>query len=219
VDRALDNHVKAWTTTSLLLLSISLVLICQGDIVVRIGSTSIGAGQVLWLPGLIGSCSCLWLILTMLGARTNLSLAISLAALAGAEACTLLLPMNKIDGLDWNDGYGLVLAISFASLAITAITWTATGVIDPARHNWWSYGVAFAATVLVGLALSYLYFGFLQGALATALAAALIWGAAYDKRLDRYGDAEHEKGHPFILLILTFLALPLLILGMPYLLQ
>ncbi|MDD1772562.1 MAG: hypothetical protein LUQ09_06530 [Methanomassiliicoccales archaeon] len=219
MDRALDHHVKAWTTTSLLLLSISLVLICQGDIFFSIGSTSIGAGQMLWLPGLIGSCSCLWLMLTMLGARTNISLTISLAALAGAEACTLLLPTNKIDGLDWNEGYGLVLGISFASIAITAITWTATGVIDPARRNWWSYGVALAATVLVGLALSYFYFGFLQGALATALAAALIWGAAYDKRLDRYGDVKDERGHPIILLTLTFLALPLLILGMPYLLQ
>jgi hypothetical protein len=203
------------------MLSAALILIFQGGLYLDVDGREVGVGQLLWFPALIGSCSCLWLLLTLAGTRTNISISISLIALAGAEASALLIPVHEISGLNWEAGNGLVPAVSFASLAITALTWTATGVIDPLRHNWWTYGVAFAAAALIGLILSYQYFGYLQGVMATTLAAALVWGLAYDKRLHQYGNGTKGKvrSAPVAVFMGTFLLLPMLMLGLPYLLR
>lgn len=219
--RALRFRVKGWSVISLLMLSAALILIFQGGIYLDVDGREVGIGQLLWLPALIGSCSGLWLLLTLAGTRTNISISISLVALAGAEACALLLSVEPVSGLNWEAGNGLVPAISFASLAITALTWTATGLIDPLRHNWWTYGVALAATAFIGLILSYQYFWYLQGVTATTLAASLMWGLAYDKRLHQYGKGKKEKSRsaPVAVFMLTFLVLPMLMLGVPYLLR
>jgi hypothetical protein len=220
-NRALSFRVKGWAVISFLMLFIAIILIFQGGLYTDVDGREVGIGQIIWLPGLIGSCSCLWLLLTLAGTRTNISIAISLIALAGAEVCALLLPVREVSGLNWEAGNGLVPAISFASLAITALTWTASGVVDPLRQNWWTYGVAFAATALIGLILSYQYFPFLQGVMATTLASSLVWGLAYDGRLHRYGSKKKTKTRsaPVALFLITFLALPMLMLGLPYLLR
>lgn len=220
-NRALIFRVKGWAVISSLMLFAALVLIFQGGNYVDVDGRRVGIGQLIWLPGLIGSCSCLWLLLTLAGTRTNISISISLVALAGAEACALLLPVREISGLNWEAGNGLVPAISFASLAMTALTWTATGVVDPLRRDWWSYGVALAATATIGLILSYQYFWYLQGVMATALAAALVWGLAYDGRLHQYGHGGKVKVRtsPIVLFMATFLMMPMLLLGLPYLLR
>lgn len=220
-DRALVNRVKGWAVISFIILSISLLLIFLGGPSVEVDGREVGVGQTMWLPGLIGSCSCLWLLLTLAGTRTNISISISLIALTGAEVCALLLPVREVSGLNWDAGNGLVPAISSASLAITALTWTATGVVDPLRRNLWTYGVAFAAIAPIGLILSYQYFWFLQGVLATALVSALVWGMAYDARLypHRNGKKEKVRGAPMVLFLISFLAMPMLMLGLPYLLR
>ncbi|MCG7845294.1 MAG: hypothetical protein MIO90_07690 [Methanomassiliicoccales archaeon] len=220
-NRALIFRVKGWAVISFLMLFTALVLIFQGGLFMDVDGREVGIGQMLWLPGLIGSCSCLWLLLTLTGTRTNISISISLIALASAEVCTLLLPVWEVSGLNWEAGNGLVPAISFASLAITALTWTATGVVDPLRQNWWTYGVAFAATALIGLILSYQYLWFLQGVMATTLASSLVWGLAYDGKLHHYSSGKRTKRRsaPVSLFLITFLALPMLMLGLPYLLR
>ena len=203
------------------MLSAALVLIFHGDLLMDVDGTRVGIGQVLWLPGLIGSCACLWMLMTLSGARTNQSLAISLITLATAEGFVLLLPVQELSGMDWPTGNGLVPAISFASLALSAITWTATGIVDPLHQDWWTYGVALAAVALIGFILSYQYFWYLQGVVATSLAGTLVWGAVYDRRLHRYGDekGKGDRGAPAAVFVATFLALPMLLLGPPYLLQ
>jgi len=220
-DRALRFRVKGWSIISFSLLTMSLIMTFQGGFYIDVDGQRLGLGTMLWLPGLIASCSCLWLLMTMSGARTNISLPISLAALAGAEVCALLIPIREISGLNWDGGNGLVPAISFASLALTALTWTATMTMDPLRQNWWTYGVALVATVLIGFILSYQYFWFLQGVMATSLAGALTWGLAYDHHLQVW--RKEKKGlrpqAPGMVFLASFLALPLLMIGLPYLMQ
>ncbi|MBN1110397.1 MAG: hypothetical protein JXA45_06530 [Methanomassiliicoccales archaeon] len=218
--RGLSRWVKGWAIVSFLLLLVSLVTVFQGTFRIDLNGEPIGLGQVLWLPALIGSCGSLWLLLTLSGTRTVVSISVALTALVGAEGCALLLPVSPIHGLFWEAGNALVPAISFASLALTALTWTATLLVDPPRRSWWTYGVALTAIVLMGFLLSYEYFYYLQGVMATSLAGALVWGSVLDRRLHRYSREGMEgKGATTAAFIATYLALPLLIIGMPYLLQ
>jgi hypothetical protein len=205
---------------SFLMLIASLIIILQGTYRIDLDGEQVGLGEVLWLPALIGSCASLWLLLTLSRARTLASLPLALIALTGAEACALLLPIKPISGLSWETDNALVPAISFASLALTALIWTATVIIDPPRRSWGTYGVALTATVLIGLLLSYQYFYYLQGVMATSLAGAMVWGFVYDRRLHRYAREDMKgRGAPLAAFIATFLALPMLMIGLPYLLQ
>lgn len=179
----------------------------------------LGLAQLMWLPGLIGSCSCLWLLLTRYGVRASISIPVSLGNLAIAEAFALLLPVKEVSGLVWETGNGLVPAISFAALALTSLTWTATALVDPSRTNRTTYAVALAAVLIIGFLLSYNYFWSLQGAMATSLAAALFWGMSYDRRLHPFRKPKVQKtGSAGALFLMTFLGLPMLLLGLPYLL-
>ncbi|MHC1679767.1 MAG: hypothetical protein AB9860_00740 [Methanomassiliicoccales archaeon] len=208
-----------WASLSFLMFLSSLVLIFWGGPVLELEGRRFGVAQLIWLPGLIGSCSGLWVLLTMSGARGSVSIPVSLGNLAAAEMFSLLLPVEEVSGLVWETGNGLVLAISFAALAITSLTWTATALIDPSRTNRNTYAVALAAVLIIGFLLSYNYFWSLQGALAAGLAAALFWGMSYDRRLHPYRKLKGKtKSSPGALFLMTFLGLPMLLLGLPYLL-
>ena len=65
-NRALRFRVKGWAVISLLMLTAALILIFQGGLYVDVDGRQVGIGQMIWLPGLIGACSCLWLLLTSL---------------------------------------------------------------------------------------------------------------------------------------------------------
>lgn len=219
-DKRLRSRIKVWACLSFFLLIISISFIYWGGPILEFDGRRLPLGQLTWLPGLIGACSCLWLLLTLGRARANVSIPLSLANLAAAEALILLLPVEEVSGLDWGTGNGLVPAISFAALALTSITWTATGLIDPLRTNRMMYAVALAAVLVIGFLLSYEYLWSLQGALASALAAALLWGMSYDQRLRPYKGGKLERTvSPWALALMTFLGLPLLLLGLPYLLH
>ncbi len=208
-----------WSGVSFTLFISSLVMIFWGGPVLELDGRKVGLAQMIWLPGLIGSCSCLWLLFTMRGVRSSVSIPVSLGNLAGAEVFSLLLPVDQVSGLVWASGNGLVPAISFAALALTSLIWTATGLIDPPRLNRTAYGVALAAVLIVGFLLSYDYFWSLQGAMASGLAASLLWGLSYDRRLHPYRKSKAERyGSPWALMLFTFLGLPMLLLGLPYLL-
>lgn len=194
-------------------------MIFWGGPVLELEGKRVGIAQLFWLPGLIGSCSCLWLLLTLSGARGTISISVSLGNLAGAEVFSLLLPVKEVSGLVWETGNGLVPSISFAALALTSLTWTATALIDPSRTNRTTYAVALAAVLMVGFLLSYSFLWSLQGAMAAGLAAALFWGMSYDRRLHPYSKRNvRTKSSPAALFLTTFLGLPMLLLGLPYLL-
>lgn len=215
----LRSRVVAWSVISFLMLLSSMSLIFWGGPVLELAGKRLGLAQLFWLPGLIGSCSCLWMLLSRRGVRVGISISVSLGNLAGAEVFSLLLPVNEVSGLVWETGNGLVPAISFAALAMTSLTWTATLLMDPARTNRTAYGVALAAVLAIGFLLSYNYFWSLQGAMAAGLAAALFWGMSYDRRLNPYRRQKAERyGSPWALFLVTFLGLPMLLLGVPYLL-
>lgn len=219
-DIRLRSRVAIWSGISFLMLLSSLSMIFWGGPVLELAGNRLGLAQLIWLPGLIGSCSCLWLLLTMSGARAMISIPISLVNLAAAEVFSLLLPVEEVSGLVWKTGNGLVLAISFAALALTSLTWTATSLIDPPRMNRTTYGVALAAVLIVGFLLSYKYLWSLQGAMAAGLAGALFWGMSYDRRLHPYRKHKAERyGSPGAIFLTTFLGLPMLLLGLPYLLH
>ncbi len=219
-DGRLRSRVWGWSTLSFLLFLSSLPMIFWGGPVLELDGRQLGLAQLLWLPGLIGSCSCLWLLLSLSGARGSTSIPVSLGNLAAAEVFSLLLPVEEVSGLVWETGNGLVLAISFAALALTSLTWTATALVDPSRTNRTTYAVALAAVLIIGFLLSYIYFWSLQGAMAAGLAAALFWGMSYDRRLHPYRKAKAERyGSPRALFLITFLGLPMLLLGLPYLLH
>ncbi|MHC1710385.1 MAG: hypothetical protein AB9819_08280 [Methanomassiliicoccales archaeon] len=197
----------------------SLFLIFWGGPVLELEGRRIGLAQLIWLPGLIGSCSCLWMLLTQSGARSSMSIPVSLGNLAAAEMFSLLLPVKEVSGLVWETGNGLVPAISFAALALTSLTWTAVALMDPSRTNRNAYAVAIAAVLIIGFLLSLNYIWSLQGAMAAALAAALFWGMSYDRRLHPYAKQKNKmKSSPGALFLMTFLGLPMLLLGLPYLL-
>ena len=217
-DARLRFRVKTWGLLSFLVLTASVALIFYEGPFLELNGHRAGVGQILWVPGLIGSCVCLWLLLTLSGAHSGLSVPIALGALAGAELCALFLPVSEVSGLYWEKGNGLVPAITFASLALTSVIWTATRLIDPSRTNRHIYMVALAAVLVVGLLLSYRFFWSLQGVMATGLAASLLWGMAYDPRLHPYGRKQKGRGQPGALLLMTFHGLPLLLLGLPYVL-
>ncbi len=218
-DSRLRSRVVAWSVISFLMLLSSLLMIFWGGPVLELDGRRLGLAQLIWLPGLIGSCSCLWLLLTRNGARGIISIPVSLGNLAAAEVFTLLLPIEEVSGLVWETGNGLVPAISFAALALTSLTWTATALVDPIRTNRTTYGVALAAVLIIGFLLSYNYFWSLQGAMAAGLAAALFWGMSYDRRLRPFKKHKVERlGSPGALFLITFLGLPMLLLGLPYLL-
>lgn len=55
--------------------------------------------------------------------------------------------------------------------------------------------------------------------MASGLAASLLWGLSYDRRLHPYRKPKAERyGSPWALMLFTFLGLPMLLLGLPYLL-
>jgi len=219
-DRRLRSRVKWSAALSMLLLSASLIMIFQGYLFMDIDGRDVGVGQIIWLPALIGSCSWLWLLLTLSGARPNVSLPISIIALAGAEFFALIMPVEEVSGMAWEAGNGLIPSISFVALALTAIIWTATGLIDPLRENRTMYAVAMTAVVLIGFLLSYEYFWYLQGAMAASLASALLWGAFYDGRLHIYVRGKLKKRRSVaMVLMISFIVLPMLLLGIPFLLQ
>ena len=217
-DARLRFRVKTWGLLSFLVLAASVALIFYEGPFLELNGHRAGVGQILWVPGLIGSCVCLWLLLTLSGAHSGLSVPLALGALAGAELCALFLPVSEVSGLYWEKANGLVPAITFASLALTSVIWTATRLIDPSRTNRHIYMVALAAVLVVGLLLSYRFFWSLQGVMATGLAASLLWGMAYDPRLHPYGRKQKGRGQPGALLLMTFHGLPLLLLGLPYVL-
>jgi|GEM_PF-1363432 len=218
-DIRLRSRVKVLTSISFLIFLASLAMIYWGGPVLELDGTRLGLAQLIWLPGMIGSCAGLWLLLTLSGARGNVSIPLALGNLAAAEVFSLLLPVKEVSGLVWETGNGLVPAISFAALALTSLTWTATGLVDPARSNRAIYAVAVAAVLLIGFLLSFNYFWSLQGALAASLAAALFWGMSYDQRLHPYRKVKVEpKASAAALFLMTFLGLPMLLLGLPYLL-
>ncbi len=218
-DGRLRSRVVMWSGLSFLMFLSSLVLIFWGGPVLELEGREIGVAQLLWLPGLIGSCSGLWMLLTLSGARGSVSIPVALGNLAGAEMFSLLLPVKEVSGLVWDTGNGLVPAISFAALALTSLTWTAISLIDPSRSNRNSYTVALAAVLIIGFLLSYNYIWSLQGAMAAGLAAALFWGMSYDRRLHPYAKLKNgTKSSPGALFLITFLGLPMLLLGLPYLL-
>lgn len=218
-DIRLRSRVAVWSGISFLMFLASLIMIFWGGPVLELDGRRLGLAQLLWLPSLIGSCSCLWLLLTMSGARAAITIPVSLGNLAAAEVFSLLLPVEEVSGLVWETGNGLVPAISFAALALTSLTWTATSLIDPARSNRTTYAVALAAVLIIVFLLSYNYFWSLQGAMAAGLAAALFWGMSYDRRLHPYRKQRAERyGSPGALFLITFLGLPMLLLGLPYLL-
>ena len=219
-DNRLRSRVVIWTGLSFLMFISSLIMIFWGGPIVELGGREIGIAPLIWLPGLIGSCSCLWLLLTMRGTRGIVSIPVSLGTLAGAEIFSLLLPIEEVSGLVWETGNGLVLAISFAALALTSVTWTAIALIDPSRTNRTAYAVALSAVLIIGFLLSYNYLWSLQGALAAGLAGALFWGMSYDRRLHPYRkQKEKVKSSPGALFLITFLGMPMLLLGLPYLLH
>jgi hypothetical protein len=218
-DIRLRSRVVIWSGLSFLILLSSLYMIFWGGPVLEMDGRRLGLAPLLWLPGLIGSCSCLWLLLTMSGVRSGISIPVSLGNLALSEGCSLLLPVKEVSGLVWETGNGLVPAISFAALALTALIWTATTLVDPVRSNRTTYAVALAAVLIIGFLLSYEFFWSLQGAMAAGLAASLFWGMSYDRRLSPYRKAKAERyGSPGVLFLSTFLGLPMLLLGLPYLL-
>lgn len=218
-DIRLRSRVAIWSGISFLMLLSSLSMIFWGGPVLELAGNRLGLAPLIWLPGLIGSCSCLWLLLTMSGARAMISIPISLVNLAAAEVFSLLLPIKEVSGLVWETGNGLVLAISFAALALTSLTWTATSLIDPPRMNRTTYGVALAAVLIIGFLLSYNYLWSLQGAMAAGLSGGLFWGMSYDRRLHPYRKQKAERyGSPGAIFLITFLGLPMLLLGLPYLL-
>lgn len=219
-DNRLRSRVAIWSSLSFLMLLSSLVMIFWGGPVLELEGREVGIAQLMWLPGLIGSCACLWMLLTMSGARGSVSIPVSLVNLAAAEIFSLLLPIEEVSGLVWEAGNGLVPAISFAAIALTSLTWTAIALIDPSRTNRTAYAVALAAVLMVGFLLSYNYLWSLQGALAAGLAAALFWGMSYDRRLHPYRKQKVKtKSSPGALFLITFLGLPMLLLGLPYLLR
>jgi hypothetical protein len=208
-----------WSSLSFLMFLSSLLMIFWGGPVLELEGKKFGLAQIIWLPGLIGSCSCLWMLLTMSGARGTISIPVSLGNLAGAEIFSLLLPVKEVSGLVWETGNGLVPAISFAALALTSLTWTALAMVDPSRTNRNAYAVALAAVLIIGFLLSFNYFWSLQGVMASGLAAALFWGMSYDRRLQPYRKLKIKtKSSPGALFLITFLGLPMLLLGLPYLL-
>ena len=208
-----------WSSLSFLMFLSSLLMIFWGGPVLELEGKKFGLAQIIWLPGLIGSCSCLWMLLTMSGARGTISIPVSLGNLAGAEIFSLLLPVKEVSGLVWETGNGLVPAISFAALALTSLTWTALAMVDPSRTNRTAYAVALAAVLIIGFLLSFNYFWSLQGVMASGLAAALFWGMSYDRRLQPYRKLKIKtKSSPGALFLITFLGLPMLLLGLPYLL-
>jgi len=218
-DIRLRSRVAICSGICFLMFLSSLALIFWGGPVLELDGRRLGLAQLIWLPGLIGSCSCLWLLLTLSGVRSTISLLVSLGNLAGAEAFSLLLPVNEVSGLVWETGNGLVPAISFAALALTSLTWTATALMDPTRSDRTAYAVALAAVLIIGFLLSYNYLWSLQGVMAAGLAAALFWGMSYDRRLHPYRRQKAERyGSPGVLLLITFLGLPMLLLGVPFLL-
>jgi len=218
-DSRLRSRVAMWSGLSFLMFISSLVMIFWGGPILELEGKEIGIAQLIWLPGLIGSCSCLWMLLTMRDARGIMSIPVSLGNLAAAEMFSLLLPVEEVSGLVWETGNGLVLAISFAALALTSLTWTAIALIDPSRTNRTAYTVALSAVLIIGFLLSYNYLWSLQGALAAGLAGALFWGMSYDRRLHPYRKQKvKSKSSPGALFLITFLGLPMLLLGLPYLL-
>jgi len=217
-DARLRFRVKTWGLLSFLVLTASVALIFYEGPFLELNGHRAGVGQILWVPGLIGSCVCLWLLLTLSGAHSGLSVPLALGALAGAELCALFLPVSEVSGLYWEKGNGIVPDITFASLALTSVIWTATRLIDPSRTSRHTYTVALAAVLVIGFLLSYKFFWSLQGVMATGLAASLLWGMAYDPRLHPYGRKQKGRGQPGALLLMTFLGLPLLLLGLPYVL-
>jgi hypothetical protein len=218
-DNRLRSRVVMWSGLSFLMFLSSLLMIFWGGPVLDLEGRRFGIAPLIWLPGLIGSCSCLWMLLTLNGARGSVSIPVSLGNLAAAEVFSLLLPVEEVSGLVWETGNGLVPAISFAALALTSLTWTATALVDPSRTNRTAYTVALAAVLMVGFLLSYNYFWSLQGAMAAGLAAALFWGMSYDRRLHPYAKKKvRTKSFPGTLFLMTFLGLPMLLLGLPYLL-
>jgi hypothetical protein len=218
-DIRLRSRVVVWSGLSFFMFLSSLSMIFWGGPILELDGRQVGLGQLMWLPGLIGSCSCLWMLLTLSGARAVISIPVSLGSLAAAELFSLLLPVDEVSGLVWETGNGLVPAISFAALALTSLTWTATALIDPVRTNRTTYAVALAAVLIIGFLLSYIYFWSLQGAMAAGLAAALFWGMSYDRRLRPLRKQKVERyGSPGALFLITFLGLPMLLLGLPYLL-
>jgi hypothetical protein len=197
----------------------SLVLIYMGGPVLEVGGRQLGIAQLIWLPALIGSCSCLWMMLTLSGVRGSISIPASLINLAAAEVFSLLLPVEEVSGMVWEAENGLVPAISFAALALTSLIWTATSLMDPARSNRTAYVVALGAVLSIGFLLSYNYLWSLQGAMAAGLAASILWGRSYDRRLHPNRKGKVERGmSPAALFLITFLGLPILLLGLPYLL-
>lgn len=218
-DSRLRYRVVMWSSLSFLMFLSSLLMIFWGGPVLELEGKKFGLAQIIWLPGLIGSCSCLWMLLTMSGARGTISIPVSLGNLAGAEIFSLLLPVKEVSGLVWETGNGLVPAISFAALALTSLTWTALAMVDPSRTNRNAYAVALAAVLIIGFLLSFNYFWSLQGVMASGLAAALFWGMSYDRRLQPYRKLKIKtKSSPGALFLITFLGLPMLLLGLPYLL-
>ena len=216
----LRSRVRLWSLPSFLMLAAALAMFHLGGPELNLSGHWVGVAQLVWVPSLIGSCVTLWLLLTMSGARGNRSLPLSLAFLAGAEFCALLLPVTEVSGLSWGNGNGLMPAISFAALALTAIIWTATGIVDPALSSRSVYAVAMSAVLIVGFLLSYAFFYMMQGAMVMGPASALLWGASYDRRLRPYGKGTKAGRAPLATLtFVTFLGLPMLLLGLPYLLN
>jgi len=218
-DIQLRSRVVFWSVVSFLMFLIALSMIFWRGPVLELEGRRLGVAPLIWLPGLIGSCSCLWMLLTLSGARGSVSLSVSLGNLAAAEVFSLLLPVDEVSGLVWETGNGLVPAVSFAALALTSLTWTAIVLVDTSRVNRAVYGVALAAVLTIGFLLSYNYLLSLQGAMAAGLAAALFWGMSYDRRLSPYQKTKAERyGSPGTLFLVTFLGLPMMLLGLPYLL-
>ncbi|HNU36596.1 MAG TPA: hypothetical protein PKJ15_08350 [Methanomassiliicoccales archaeon] len=218
-DSRLRSRVVAWSVISFLMFLSSLSMIFWGGPVLELEGKRLGLAQLIWLPGLIGSCACIWMLLTLSGVRGSISIPVSLGNLAAAEVFSLLLPVEEVSGLVWETGNGLVPAISFAALALTSLTWTAILLVDPARTSRTAYTVALAAVLIIGFLLSYNFFWSLQGVMAAGLAAALFWGMSYDGRIRPLRKQKVERfGSPGALFLITFLGLPMLLLGLPYLL-
>ena len=186
-DNRLRSRVVIWSGLSFLMFLSSLFMIFFGGPSAGAGRKAVWtcsahlaarSDRLLLLPP--GCCS------PSAGRAEASAIPFSLGNLAAAEIFSLLLPVKEVSGLVWETGNGLVPAISFAALAITSLTWTATALIDPSRTNRTAYTVALAAVLIIGFLLSYNYFWSLQGAMVAGLAAALFWGMSYDHRLHPY---------------------------------
>ncbi len=100
----------------------------------------------MWLPGLIGSCSCLWLLLSLSGARGSTSIPVSLGNLAAAEVFPAAPGRGSLrSGLGDRQraGPGDILRCPGPDLAHL----DGHRAADPSRSNRTTYAVALAAVL------------------------------------------------------------------------